>query len=272
MLQYYPIKLGCMSFIPLSQGSTPSTWQAVRLIATDMDKTITVSEQFTPMLLHRLEALAIAGLDVIIVTGRSAGWVSGIAHYLPVKGAIAENGGIFYTPDTEQLLQPIADLSAHRQALAATFAKLQAQFPQICESSDNQFRKTDWTFDVTGLSKTDLQTMDAICQAQGWSFTYSTVQCHIKLPQQSKATGILQVMQTHFPQYTLAQTVTVGDSPNDESMFDSAIFPLSVGVANVLHYRDQLRHQPVYITDAAEGKGFCELADRLIATSGAEKL
>lgn len=242
--------------IPLAQADL----RDIQLIATDMDGTLTIAEQFTPAL---LQALASSPIPILIVTGRSAGWVSGIAHYLPVVGAIAENGGLFYRRDQQFLLTPIFDLKQHRQKLADTFALLKTTFPTLQESSDNAFRLTDWTFDVAGLSIADLQTMNEICQSQGWSFTYSTVQCHIKPLQQNKAEGLLKILQDFFPQYSRAQILTVGDSPNDESLFDPRIFPYSVGVANILHYRDQLTHQPTYVTTSSEGNGFCELIDYL---------
>jgi HAD superfamily hydrolase (TIGR01484 family) len=254
-----------MTFIPLSAALAATLFPQVRLVGADLDRTLTINERFTPMLLQALTDLAAAQIQVVIVTGRSAGWVSAIAHYLPVYGAIAENGGIFYTAESEQLLLPIANLTQHRQALAATFQTLQAQFPHLRASHDNQFRRTDWTFEVADLSAADLQIMAKICQSQGWSFTYSTIQCHIKLPQQSKAAGLLAVMQQDFPDYPRQQTVTIGDSPNDETLFDTATFPLSVGVANALNYRDRLLHQPAYVTNAEAGQGFCELATLLIA-------
>nr|MBA2749430.1 HAD family hydrolase [Tatlockia sp.] len=55
-----------------------------------------------------------------------------------------------------------------------------------------------------------------------------------------------------------------GDSPNDESLFNPSYFKHSVGVANVRDYANQMQHQPTYITTAAEGEGFCELAAHLI--------
>jgi hydroxymethylpyrimidine pyrophosphatase-like HAD family hydrolase len=75
---------------------------------------------------------------------------------------------------------------------------------------------------------------------------------------------LLQVLRQYFPQFTPEQVLTVGDSPNDESLFDQRCFPVSVGVANVLDYANQLSHQPTYVTTAAEGEGFCELALYLI--------
>lgn len=250
-----------MQLQPLS-----SNLQSVRLIATDMDGTLTRSGKFTPALLQALADLAHAEIPVLIVTGRSAGWVQSVVNYLPIAGAIAENGGLFYSEksETSELLTSIADIAAHRQKLAVMFRDLQTTFPQIQESNDNLFRLTDWTFDVGGLTTENLQQMADRCHAQGWGFTYSTVQCHIKPAQQDKAIGLLEVLSRYFSQYSTEHIVTVGDSPNDESLFDRHHFPVSVGVANVLHYVDRLAHHPVFVTQLPEAAGFCELVNYLL--------
>jgi len=233
-----------------------------------MDGTLTRRGKFMSKLLQALEDLATANIKVLIVTGRSAGWVSGLSSLMPVVGAVAENGGLFYLSgsDTPIALTPIPDLASHRQLLAAAFGQLQTKFPQIQESVDNRFRITDWTFDVAALTPSELQTLGNLCQEMGWGFTYSNVQCHIKPQGQDKAVGLLQVLREYFPEYSPAQVVTVGDSPNDESLFDPRYFPISVGVANVLEYANQLQHQPAYVTKAAEGDGFCELSSYLLPT------
>jgi HAD superfamily hydrolase (TIGR01484 family) len=237
-------------------------WQNIRLIATDMDGTLTQEGKFTSSLLQALEDLTTAEVKILIVTGRSAGWVNGLSSLMPISGALAENGGLFYSShNLESLaLTPIPDIAQHRQHLAATFAKLQRQFPQIQESADNQFRITDWTFDIADLKVEEITYLGDICQQEGWGFTYSNVQFHIKPQGQDKASGLLQVLQQYFPEYSPEQIVTVGDSPNDESLFDSGYFPISVGVANVVKYADQLKHLPAYITQSSEGAGFCELS------------
>ena len=102
------------------------------------------------------------------------------------------------------------------------------------------------------------------CDQMGWSFTYSNVQCHIKPIHQDKATGLLSVLSNHFSELNSQQVLTVGDSPNDETMFDSVKFPISVGVANILHYRDNMNHLPQYVTHASEFAGFSELAKLLL--------
>jgi hypothetical protein len=246
---------------PLSEAFATNLWQDIRLIATDMDGTITQKGKFSANLLHALEALRQAKIDVLIVTGRSAGWVNAIQSYLPITAAIAENGGLFYSScnDRAEFLTKIDDLNLHRQKLAETFRLLQSKFPQIQESSDNCFRLSDWTFDVEGLNLGELEIIENICQQEGWGFTYSTVQCHIKPIAQNKASSLLQVLAKYFPQLTTKQIITVGDSPNDESLFDRSVFPFSVGVANVLHYVDRLKNQPAYVTNLAESEGFCEL-------------
>lgn len=238
----------------------------IRLIATDMDGTLTQSGKFTCRLLQTLTDLARAGIPVLVVTGRSAGWVEGIVSYLPVQGAIAENGGIFYSADGElNLISPIMDIQNHRANLAQTFASLSAEYPMLRESSDNRFRITDWTFDVEGLSRGELQTLQERCEAQGWSFTYSTVQCHIKPYGQDKATALLEVLQAQFSNLAPDHVLTVGDSPNDESLFNPVQFPYSVGVANVLDYLNQMTYPPRFVTQHAEAEGFCEISEMLLS-------
>ncbi|MFM6036671.1 MAG: HAD family hydrolase [Sphaerospermopsis kisseleviana] len=253
--------------------SNSHEWKNIRLVATDMDGTLTQEGKFTSSLLQALENLAATGVKVLIVTGRSAGWVSGLSSLMPVAGALAENGGLFYSSlKLEPLtLTPIPDLAQHRQDLATTFTKLQSQFPQIQESADNRFRVTDWTFDVADLTLNELQYLSNLCQIEGWGFTYSNVQCHIKPQAQNKSAGLLQVLREYFPEYSLEQVVTVGDSPNDESLFDSRYFPISVGVANVMKYANQLQHQPTYVTNAAEGAGFFELSSYILQSLSTSK-
>ncbi|MGB7439592.1 MAG: HAD family hydrolase [Coleofasciculaceae cyanobacterium] len=254
-----------MNFAPIEQTRLNNCFKKLRLIATDMDGTLTEQGKFKASLLQAFEDLLSANIPVIIVTGRSAGWVSGLVSYLPIQGAIAENGGIFYPGDSINpvALSSISNLGIHRQKLAEAYQQLQREFPQIQESEDNCFRLTDWTFNNRDLSVSQLKRLEELCASMGWGFTYSSVQCHIKPASQDKATGLMQVLREYFPDYTTEQIVTVGDSPNDVSLFNPELFPLSVGVANVRDYANQLIYQPAYITKAAEGKGFCELVQYL---------
>ena len=243
---------------------TADVLKDIRLIATDIDGTLTINNKFTPALFQAIDLINTTGIKLLLVTGRSAGWVGAINNYLPVAGAIAENGGIYFNSSGEyDLITPIESIDIHREELANRFWKLQERYPQIEESIDNQFRITDWTFDVAGLSDLELTEIAAQCVRWGYSFTFSTVQCHIKPQSQDKSVGILWVLKQYFPEVATLNIVTVGDSPNDASMFDRDLFPNSVGVANIQHYADLLVHHPQYLTKLPEVAGFCELVDLL---------
>jgi len=241
-----------------------------------MDGTLTRSGRFSSGLLAALEQLQAAGIPVAIVTGRSAGWVSALVEYLPISGAIAENGGLLYRRDRPrgEWLVDVRDPIGHRDALDDAFSILQAEFhhafPSLHPAADNAFRLTDWTFDLAdlpGLSAEHLATMADVLAAQGWGFTYSAVQAHIKLPEQTKAAGLQRAIAQLWPGCPPEAVLTIGDSPNDESLFDPALFPRSVGVANVRPYLDRLTHRPAYITDRPEGEGFCDLVAAILSTA-----
>ncbi len=237
----------------------------IRLIASDVDGTLTHNGKFSSDFISTLLNLQSAGIKVLLVTGCSAGWVSALVNYLPVEGAIAENGGIFLQPNgTQDLLSSVPNLSRHRILLENTFHHIKQLFPNLLTSADNQFRITDWTFDVDNLSADDIQAISAQCDLMGWSFTYSNVQCHIKPLSQDKATGLMSVLKKYFPELNSPQVLTIGDSPNDEAMFNPDLFPISVGVANVRHYQDKMMHLPKYITQASEFAGFYELTKLLL--------
>ena len=116
----------------------------IRLIASDVDGTLTQNGKFVPDLIATLDRLKSAGIKVLLVTGRSAGWVSALVNYLPVDGAIAENGGIFLQLNgTQDLLSSVPNLSRHRILLENTFHHIKQLFPNLHPSTDNQFRITD---------------------------------------------------------------------------------------------------------------------------------
>jgi hypothetical protein len=85
------------------------------------------------------------------------------------------------------------------------------------------------------------------------------VQGHLFPAGQTKARGLQRVLERYFPSLTREGVLTVGDSPNDESLFDPRHFPHSLGVANIQHYESQLRHHPTWVSQAPELDGFLEL-------------
>jgi HAD superfamily hydrolase (TIGR01484 family) len=246
--------------LPLAEAD----FKDIQLIATDIDGTLTSHHKFTPALLQAIDIINTKGLKLLLVTGRSAGWVSALTNYLPIAGAIAENGGVYFDDKGEMdFVTPMKSIREHREKLANVFWELQERYPSIEETADNQFRITDWTFDIAGLNNAQLWEIASQCEQWGWGFTYSTIQCHIKPLKQDKAIGINYALKEYFPKIKPKNVITVGDSPNDASMFDRQLFPHSVGVANIKHYASELEHHPQYITKLPEIAGFCELVDLL---------
>jgi hydroxymethylpyrimidine pyrophosphatase-like HAD family hydrolase len=82
----------------------------------------------------------------------------------------------------------------------------------------------------------------------------------------SKWTGAVWMLKRLFGRDLAAEVanwVYVGDSPNDEAMFER--FPVAVGVANLADFASRLRVWPAWLTDEPRGAGFAQVADRLLA-------
>ncbi len=255
-----------MSLTNITHDSAIKQLKNIKLIATDIDGTLTKNGEFSSQLLSTLEQLQKHEIQVILITGRSAGWCQGIVNYLPVWGIIAENGGVYCLKEHQQItpLTAIDDIVKHRQMLHNNFEHIKTQFPELVTSSDNQFRITDWTFDCHEISQEQLLTIQEICNDNNWGFTYSHIQGHLKPVEQNKAQALVMIKDIYFNHLSVQEIMTVGDSPNDESLFNLDLFPISVGVNNILKYTDRLQYKPKYLTNLSEIDGFCELAQLLI--------
>ena len=74
-----------------------SARRAVSAVLTDIDDTLTEHGRLPAAAYAALERLRAAGLIVVPVTGRPAGWCDLIARQWPVDGVVGENGA-FYVP------------------------------------------------------------------------------------------------------------------------------------------------------------------------------
>ena len=63
-------------------------------VLTDIDDTLTAGGQIEPAALAALQALAAAGVPVVAITGRPAGWSEPFALAWPVAAIVAENGAV----------------------------------------------------------------------------------------------------------------------------------------------------------------------------------
>ena len=75
------------------------------------------------------------------------------------------------------------------------------------------------------------------------------------------AQWILKELTGRNLKHELDQWVYVGDSTNDQVMFEH--FTHSVGVANIRRFEKALKHLPEYIAQQERGAGFSEVASFL---------
>ena len=111
----------------------PSARRAVRYVLADIDDTLTWEGRLVGSAFLALEELRQAGIRVVPVTGRPAGWCDHIARMWPVDAVVGENGALWFAYDEEgrrmerrYWLSPAARLESRRhlleeQAVVTTF-------------------------------------------------------------------------------------------------------------------------------------------------------
>jgi hydroxymethylpyrimidine pyrophosphatase-like HAD family hydrolase len=136
-------------------------------------------------------------------------------------------------------------------------------------SSDSAGRVTDIAIDhseFAHLSPQQIADVVRVMQAEGMHATVSSIHINGWYGEHDKLSGARWIVQRLW-QLDLdserARWVYVGDSTNDQLMFEH--FPLSVGVANLLRFAEQLTVWPAYLTRGERGEGFAEVARALLA-------
>jgi hypothetical protein len=80
----------------------PAALSRLRGVLCDIDGTITTAGRLGAAAYGALERLQKAGLLVIPVTGRPAGWCDLIARFWPVDAVVGENGALYFRYDHER--------------------------------------------------------------------------------------------------------------------------------------------------------------------------
>src|SRR5450830_1476820 len=141
-----------MSLRPLSE-IPPAVTAQMHTVFSDIDDTLTTDGQLTPQAYAALDALRRAGLRVILITGRPAGWCDHIARMWPVDGVIGENGAFYYWHDHaahklkfRHLLDPAAR-QANSAKLDAVRDTILREVPGCSVASDQFCRLYDLAID-----------------------------------------------------------------------------------------------------------------------------
>jgi HAD superfamily hydrolase (TIGR01484 family) len=262
-------------------------------VLTDIDDTLTTDGAITPDALAALADLKAAGLPVIAVTGRPVGWSEPFALAWPVDAIVAENGAVALFRETraekihfenKKGLQPREyvrqQLSKRYQQSDSVrlenFARMQQvaarvlrEVPGAQLAQDSAGRETDVAIDhseFAHLSSPQIADVLCIMRAEGMTASVSSIHINGWFGTHNKLQGARWAVRELLGRdldAEMSQWVFIGDSTNDELMFEA--FPNSVGVANVRRFEAQLAHLPRYVTPGERGAGFVEVASAVLA-------
>ena len=265
---------------PLS-AAPPARLAALRWVLTDIDDTLTTDGRLSAAAYAALEQLQEAGLLVVPVTGRPAGWCDMIARFWPVAAVVGENGALWYAMDhaarrmRRHHVQDDATRLAARARLEMLAAEAMAQVPGSRIAADQPFRAFDVAVDFcedTGpLPLSEAERIADIFRAGGAMAKVSSIHVNAWIGEWDKLAGLRHLFETLWQplEEVLDRVAFLGDSPNDAPLFGAV--PLSVGVANVAPFLPGIASPPAYVTAGAGGNGFVEFTKAVLAAKKNEE-
>jgi len=249
--------------------------RAIRIIFCDIDDTITLDGRLPAIAYTALEKLTDAGIDVVPVTGRPAGWCDMIARFWPVRGVIGENGAFYFTYLRDQrkvkrvFWRNDEARRLDREKLEQVKVEILASVKGCGVASDQAYREADLAIDfaedVGPLPRDQVLAIKALFERQGATAKISSIHVNGWFGDYDKCSMCERYLANEH-EMTLDEATTiaafVGDSPNDEPMFGT--FPCSIGVRNLEDFLSELRICPTFICEGRGGIGFAEFADRIL--------
>ena len=220
-----------------------------------------------------------AGIHVVPVTGRPAGWCDHIARMWPVAGVVGENGAFYYAYDRANRRmtrrQPAAaEAPSDRDRLARIAARVLREVPGTALAADQPFRVSDFAIDccedVPALPPEKLDEICRILADEGVRFKVSSIHVNFWLGDFDKLSGVLLFLAEQARsslEEMKERTLFIGDSPNDEPLF--AGFAHSIAVGNLRRFLPRITHLPEFIAEGEAATGFCEAAATILEKRGA---
>jgi hypothetical protein len=248
----------------------------IRGLFFDLDDTLLTHGQLTKEAYEALWRLHDAKIRLVAVTGRPSGWGEVLARQWPIDGVVSENGAIALVKDKagrgiERLDSCSAvERASRRERLADLVQRVRVEVPEAELADDVHARISDVTWDIgerCTLPDDRVRAIARIVVRAGGRTTRSSVHLHGSFDSDDKASGAVAFASRTWGEdvgATLATYAFVGDSGNDAACFSA--FATTVGVSNVAKYVGQLSIPPKYVTTAAMGSGFAELAGCLVTS------
>jgi hypothetical protein len=239
----------------------------IRYVLTDIDDTLTVNGRLPAVVFAALERLQDAKIRSIPITGRPAGWCDHIARMWPVDGLVGENGAFYFRYDDparkmqRRYFKAEGQRRSDRQKLEKLKLEILEKVPGSSVSADQVYREADLAIDycedVPPLAAEDVDRIVDLFKKAGAEAKASSIHVNGWFGEYDKLTMTRFLFEEVFGE-DLADiekdVIYIGDSPNDAPMF--AYFQNSIGVANVLNFKDRMPCEPAWITQKMGGYGF----------------
>ncbi len=250
----------------------------IRGVMFDIDDTFTLNGRIPGEAFSSLWRLFERGFTLVPITGRPAGWCDHIARMWPVHGVIGENGAFYYYYSAEEhrlfrryVMEP-DDVIQKRLLMENISREALSKVPGAAIAADQPFRlfdlAIDFAEDVRHLSDEEIRKICTVFSEHGAVCKVSSIHVNGWFGGYNKLTTTKLFLEERLKipwEQAREAFVFIGDSPNDEPMFEA--FPHSVGVANVRRFLPDMRHKPAYITSREGGLGFSEMAEILLGSN-----
>ncbi len=248
----------------------------VRYVLADIDDTLTLDGRLPAVVFGAMEHLQKAGVGMIPITGRPAGWCDHVARMWPVNGVVGENGAFYFYYDDRQrkmrrrYFKSEEQRRADREKLEKLKLQILKKIPGCRVSADQRYREADLAIDycedVPPLPVADVDRIVLLFEEAGARAKISSIHVNGWFGEYDKLTMTRMLFAEVFQDDLEAvknEVIFIGDSPNDVPMF--RFFPHSVGVANFLQFKEKITHRPAWVTRQEGGYGFAEMVDCILA-------
>jgi HAD superfamily hydrolase (TIGR01484 family) len=250
--------------------------KGIRYVLADIDDTLTLDGRLPAVVFAAMEDLKKAGIRMVPITGRPAGWCDHIARMWPVDGIVGENGAFYFHYDDfrRKMKRRYFKSEKQRKIDSKKLEKLKgvilSQIPGCRVSADQQYREADLAIDycedVPPLPMEDVDRIVRLFEEAGARAKISSIHVNGWFGEYDKLTMTRLLFSEIFKvdlEAVKKSIIFIGDSPNDVPMFQ--FFAHSVGVANISEFKEKITHKPAWITQHQGGYGFAEMVKLILS-------
>ena len=261
--------------MPITTTPLPQAIKGIKYVLSDVDDTIPSNGQLLPKTYQAIHDLVAAGIIFIPITGGCAGWCDSFARLWPCAAVIGENGGLYIKKSPDQHLSyhfwhSESERSINSGKLRALAEHAIELIPQVSFAKDQAYRLVDVAIDYNqdnkDISAAQVAAILSVFHTAGARANASSIHVNAWFGDYNKKAMAQQLLKDEYQltdQQMREQVLFIGDSLNDESMFE--FFPNSVGVANITENLAALQHHPTWITKQTHGLGFIEMVHAVLA-------